>query len=83
MPIGIKLGPTLLRFEVVGISALPSRIGIRIWDRRPRRPGPWLDRGKVIAMIFAALDQNRDTVQVRHLIEAGRSLQDAFIEAVS
>jgi hypothetical protein len=39
--------------------------------------------GAEIELIFAALDQHRDTVQVRHLIEAGRSLQDAFIEAVS
>ncbi len=39
--------------------------------------------GAEIELIFAAMHQHRETVQVRHLIEAGRSLQDSFIEAVS
>jgi ABC-2 type transport system ATP-binding protein len=36
-----------------------------------------------IEVISAALDQLGESVQVRHLIESGRSLQDTFIEAVS
>ena len=42
-----------------------------------------LGPGAEIEVIFAALDRMGEAVQVRHLIEAGRSLQDTFIEAVS
>ncbi|RKZ12685.1 hypothetical protein DRQ53_02895 [bacterium] len=42
-----------------------------------------LARGHEIEVIFEALRQHGERVQVRHLIEAGRSLQDTFIEAIS
>ncbi len=42
-----------------------------------------LAHGHEIEDIFEALRQHGENVQVRHLIEAGRSLQDTFIEAIS
>jgi ABC-2 type transport system ATP-binding protein len=39
--------------------------------------------GAEIEVIFAQLERMGEEVQVRHLIESSRTLQDAFIEAVS
>jgi ABC-2 type transport system ATP-binding protein len=59
--------------EAQGHQAEPIRDGLRV------KLGPDAE----IEVIFAALDLMGEELQVRHLIEAGRSLQDTFIEAVS
>jgi ABC-2 type transport system ATP-binding protein len=59
--------------EAQGHGAERIRDGLRVT----------LDAGAEIEVIFAALQRQGESVQVRHLIEAGRSLQDTFIEAVS
>jgi ABC-2 type transport system ATP-binding protein len=56
-----------------GHDAEPIRDGLRVT----------LNGNAEIEVILAAIQQHGETVQVRHLIEAGRSLQDTFIEAVS
>lgn len=56
-----------------GHQCEPIRDGLRVT----------LDEAAGIEAIFAALREQGESVQVRHLIEAGRTLQDTFIEAVS
>lgn len=56
-----------------GHESDPIRDGLRVT----------LATGSTIEEIFAAIQRQGSSVQVRHLIEAGRTLQDTFIEAVS
>jgi ABC-2 type transport system ATP-binding protein len=59
--------------EAQGHEAEVIRDGLRVT----------LASGSEIEAIFEAIRRQGEAVQVRHLIEAGRTLQDTFIEAVS
>lgn len=59
--------------QAQGHAVNPIRDGLRVT----------LAPGHHIEAIFAAMRGQIESVQVRHLIEAGRSLQDTFIEAIS